>query len=85
MTETRLGDLVRDGVSVAVGTGVLAYQRIQVARRDLERRVADLEDRVDDALDSVSDLLPRPAQTVLSTVRQTTKDGAAQLRALVGR
>ncbi len=85
MTGVRLGDLARDGLYVAVGTGVLAFQRIQVAQRDLERRVAELEERIDDALDSVSERLPGPARAVLSTVRETTRDGAAQLRALVGR
>jgi len=39
MTDTRLIDIVRDTVYVAIGTGVLAFQRAQVVRRDLERRL----------------------------------------------
>jgi len=33
------GDLARDAVYTSVGLGVLAYQRIQVRRREIEREL----------------------------------------------
>jgi hypothetical protein len=35
----RLVDLTRDATYVAVGLGVLGFQRLQVRRRELERRL----------------------------------------------
>jgi hypothetical protein len=52
-----LTDLARDAAYVAVGLGVLGYQRVQVQRVELQNRLsqdASLEERVDDVRQGVA-------------------------------
>jgi len=42
MSETRPTDLARDSVYVAVGTGVLVFQRIMVVRRVADQRIREI-------------------------------------------
>ena len=52
-----LTDLARDAAYVAVGLGVLGYQRVQVQRVELQNRLAQdhsLEERVDDVRQGVA-------------------------------
>lgn len=49
---------LREAAYVAVGLGVLGFQRAQVARRELVRQLPELEER-----------LPAPAREVLEAVR----------------
>jgi hypothetical protein len=52
-----LTDLARDAAYVAVGLGVLGYQRVQVQRVELQNRLsqdATLEERVDDVRQGVA-------------------------------
>ena len=52
-----LTDLARDAAYVAVGLGVLGYQRVQVQRVELQNRLSEdfsLEERVDDVRQGVA-------------------------------
>ena len=52
-----LTDLARDAAYVAVGLGVLGYQRVQVQRVELQNRLSQdvsLEERVDDVRQGVA-------------------------------
>ena len=45
-----LGRLGRDTVYVVVGFGVLGFQRAQVRRREVQKRVEEVRSGVEDAL-----------------------------------
>jgi hypothetical protein len=45
-----LGRLARDTVYVVVGFGVLGFQRAQVRRREVQKRVEEVRSGVEDAL-----------------------------------
>jgi hypothetical protein len=50
-------DLARDAAYVAVGLGVLGYQRVQVQRVELQQRLTEdlsLDDRIDDVRQGVA-------------------------------
>ena len=57
---TDVGDeftrVARDAAYIAVGVGVLAFQRLQVRRQDLKKRLADsqIEDRIVDVRDELA-------------------------------
>lgn len=59
---------VEDAAYVSIGLGVLAVQRAQVRRRELERELANLGDELEGRL-------PEPARAWLATVRQNLPGG----------
>jgi hypothetical protein len=62
----------RDACYTAVGFGVLAVQRLQVARRQLTKDlVRQAEAVVDPVLDGVERQLPQPARAFFHQVRVT--------------
>jgi hypothetical protein len=80
--------MVRDAVYTVVGFGVLGFQRLQVARRDVQRQVRagvqaavpaarGLARRVDAVADPVLDrverLVPEPGRLVLHVARVTAR------------
>lgn len=77
-------DRVREAGYTAIGFGVLAYQRLQVRRRDLTRQaggkeggvarfVHKVEETVDPVLDGVERRLPDQARTVFHQARAAGK------------
>ncbi len=84
-------DTLKDTAYVAVGLGVLAFQRAQVRRRELMRWAQDVEHRLDPLLDDVEDRLdpvlddlegrlPEQASELLRQLRQTARDGRHHMR-----
>ena len=71
--------LGRDVLYATVGAGLMAFQRIQFTRRELERTLAgddpcqSLRGRVDELLDSVESTLPEPAGELLNRSRATAE------------
>jgi hypothetical protein len=85
---------LRDAAYVAVGFGLLAFQRAQVRRRALERALeaqggaaldqvsrlaTELEERVEPALDELEGRLPPPAQDLLRTARSAAREARGRL------
>lgn len=63
-----LPKVLEDAAYVSVGFGVLALQRAQVRRRELEQELANLGAEFEEQL-------PEPARTVLASLRQTLAGG----------
>jgi F0F1-type ATP synthase membrane subunit b/b' len=91
---------LKDTAYVAVGLGVIAFQKAQVRRVELEKQVRtqlhdtrlqveklvdDVEKRVEPVLDKVEERLPTQAQTIVKQARETAKDARGQVRGLVER
>ncbi|MGD0874240.1 MAG: hypothetical protein ABSA14_04530 [Acidimicrobiales bacterium] len=97
MTDTRQGlagaaralaDLAKEATYLAIGVGVLEYQKAQVRRReiasarklmakrakDIDATVAQLIRVVDSTLDPVLERLPEPAQEFVRQAREA-RDG----------
>ncbi len=72
-------DLARDAAYVAVGLGVLGYQRVQVQRVELQQRLSEdlsLDDRIDEVrhgvakgIHQIDDLAESAAQFVETTLQ----------------
>ena len=86
-----LAAALRDAAYVLVGFGVLAFQRAQVRRRELQRwakdveqrvdpLLDDLEERVDPLLDDLETRLPDKASDMVRQLRQTARDARDHLR-----
>jgi hypothetical protein len=94
MTDTRQGlaeaaralaDLAKEAAYVAIGVGVLEFQKAQVRRRELacarklmakrardfEATVAQVIKVVDSTLEPVLERLPEPAQAIVRQARET--------------
>lgn len=71
-TAEQLREWARDGVHVAVGSGLLAFQRLQVIRRE-----------IDDRLEEVQEALPEPGRSLLAAAREASKAQEAALRRLI--
>jgi ElaB/YqjD/DUF883 family membrane-anchored ribosome-binding protein len=82
---------LKDAAYVAVGFGVLAFQKAQVQRRELEKQLtkaaAELEERskpvveaVESSLDQIEGRLPEQAREVFKQARTTAKEAGEQLR-----
>ena len=94
MTDTRQGlaeaaralaDLAKEAAYVAIGVGVLEFQKAQVRRRELARArklmakrardfdatVAQVIKVVDSTLEPVLERLPEPAQAIVRQARET--------------
>ena len=99
MADTPLNDLsktLKDAAYVAVGFGVLAFQKAQVRRRELEKQLtkaaADAEkniepvvEAVEASLDQLEERLPTQAREVFKQVRTTAKQAGEQLRTYVAK
>lgn len=76
-------DKLRDGLYVAVGLGVLSYQRSRIARRRVADAVGDsvneVEDRVDDVCEQIETLFPTPVAEMMSTTRKLGRQSRARL------
>ncbi len=68
---------LRDVAYVAIGLGVLAFQRAQVRRRELAKRAEEIERRLGPALKDLEERI----EPVARQARQAAKDTAEQLRA----
>ena len=75
----------KDLFYVSVGFGILAFQRAQVARRELDSRRAGMERAVDAVLDHVQGRLPPPADKLMAQARSTACAARRQVRGLVVR
>lgn len=67
---------LKDAAYVAIGLGVIGFQRAQVRRRELAKRAKELEERMGPALKDLEDRLEPVAQQA----RQAVKETAEQLR-----
>jgi hypothetical protein len=85
---------VRDAAYVAIGFGVIGFQRAQVQRRELTQTIEDrvklVEERLDavqkdldNLLDDVETKLPEPARELFHAARGAAKDAEGQLRSIV--
>ncbi|MGI9119158.1 MAG: hypothetical protein ACR2G7_03340 [Acidimicrobiales bacterium] len=63
-----LPKVLEDAAYLSVGFGVLALQRAQVRRRELEQELANLGTELEEQL-------PEPARTLLASLRQTLGGG----------
>ena len=83
MTDPR--NLLKDAGYVAVGLGVIAFQRGQVRRRELEKQLAatDLEARIEMIVAEVRGRLPEQALDAYDTAIGAAKDATGQLLDLV--
>lgn len=90
-----VNDRVREVAYVAVGLGVLGFQRAQARRRQMAAQLRELErrieptlegigDRVDPVLDQLAQHLPEQAQAFLSSARRAARDSQEQFRARRG-
>jgi hypothetical protein len=92
-TEARQGNgsAGRDALYASVGAGLLAFQRLQVARRELERSMngaggpcAQLRQGVDRVLDEVEDRLPQPVGEALHRYRDAVDGFTRTLSTVLG-
>jgi hypothetical protein len=67
-----LSAAARDAAFVAVGLGLIGFQRAQVRRRELEQRIDELEAG-----------LPPQARDIVKSARQAAHDVQSQLRGLL--
>jgi len=81
----------KDVAYVAIGFGVLTFQRAQVRRQELTKfvearvgglddRVAELEQQLDRMVDRVAGRLPEPAAGLVGHAHRTAKTARAQVR-----
>ena len=90
-----LADLAKEAAYVAIGMGVLEFQKAQVCwrqlactrkliagrGRDLDETVAQVIKVVDSTIEPVLELLPEPAQTIVrQNARRAADQGPAVLR-----
>jgi hypothetical protein len=75
-----VSEMATDALHVTVGLGMLAFQRLQVRRRELRARLSThaeaveaIEERIDAALDSVEVLLPPRARDASRQLRAVAK------------
>ncbi|HUQ40264.1 MAG TPA: hypothetical protein VM030_08925 [Acidimicrobiales bacterium] len=96
MQLTDLTKTLEDTAYVAIGFGVLAFQKAQVQRRDLAKQLSgldgtelrtkvaklsrDLEGRIDPVVDELQERLPAQAKEAVQTARATAKTVTEQLR-----
>ncbi len=71
---------LKDAAYVALGLGVLGWQRAQVRRRELAKLAKDLERRLGPALKDIEERLEPVAQQA----RQAARETADQLRSRLG-
>ena len=89
-TPGRNTSAVRDSLYASVGAGLLAFQRLQVARRDLERvfgggaPCAQLRQGVDSVLDEIEDRLPQPVAEALHRSRDAVDTFTRTLSTVLG-
>jgi len=81
----------RDALYASVGAGLLAFQRLQVARRELEREVfgaggpcVQLRQGVDNVLDVMEDRLPQPVAEALHRSRDAMDSLTRTLSTVLG-
>lgn len=76
-----------DAAYVAVGFGVIAFQKAQVRRRELEAQFGisggQILEQVAKVAGDLEERLPGEARELVSTARTTAKDAGAQLRTLI--
>lgn len=85
---------LKDAAYVAIGLGVITFQRAQVRRRELEKQfeaqseairpqmarfASEFEKLVDPALDDVEGRLPAAAQDLLRQARAAARDVRSRL------
>ena len=86
---------LKDVVYVAVGLGVIGFQRAQVRRQELTRQLnaqlangsdllQGLTRQVEERFQPVIDQLPEEAKDLVSQARQAAKEAQGQFRTLVG-
>lgn len=68
---------VKDAAYVAVGFGVIAFQKAQVRRRELEQQL-------EVQLDQLEERLPDPAADALKQARAAVAEAQSQLKTLWG-
>jgi hypothetical protein len=85
------GTAGRDALYASVGAGLLAFQRLQVARRELERSMngaggpcMQLRRGVDGVLDAVEDRLPPPVAEALHRSRDAVDNFTRTLSTVLG-
>ena len=87
----QLVNLAKDAAYVALGFGVLSFQRAQVRRQeftkvvearvgDLGHRLAEVEANVDETIERVARQLPEPASGVVTQLHSTAKSARSQVR-----
>jgi hypothetical protein len=81
----------RDALYASIGAGLLAFQRLQVARRELERSMsgaggpcAQLRQGVDRVLDEAEDRLPPPVGAALHRYRDAVDSLTRTLSTVLG-
>jgi hypothetical protein len=83
--------LAKDAAYIAIGFGVLSFQRAQVRRQELaklvesrleavDKRVAGFEASLDDAVERVAAQLPDPAGEFVAQIHKTAKSARTQVR-----
>jgi GTP1/Obg family GTP-binding protein len=91
---------LKDAAYVTVGLGVLAFQKAQVRRREVEQQVQtqlsetqkqverlarDLQGRLEPVIDQLTERLPGEVRTLVNQARDNAKGVQAQLRQLAAR
>jgi hypothetical protein len=90
-------DMAKDAAYIAVGFGVLTFQRAQVRRQeltkslqehvsalDLDQAYESFESKLDDVVGGVSRALPEPAAGVLAGMHRSGKAARHQVASLLG-
>ena len=83
---TELRTLLRDAGYVAVGLGVIAFQRGQVRRRELEKQLADAGqqiDRLTAAVDEARQLVEERVGALGEQLDRTTTELEARVEAII--
>jgi hypothetical protein len=79
---------LKDAVYVALGFGVLGFQKAQVRRRELvktiDQTLQPVRQQIDGRLDEFEDKLPVQAKDLVKRARTLTKDTEDQVRKLAG-
>ena len=80
MADATVSDITKtakDAAYVAVGFGVIAFQKAQVRRREIEKQL-------EVQLNELETRLPDPAADALKQARAALADAQAQLKTLLG-
>lgn len=74
---------ISDAAYVAVGFGVIAFQKAQVRRRELEAQLGFTSEQLIEQLTKVAGEVEERIEPLVETALSTAKDAGAQLRTLL--
>lgn len=80
---TDFNKTISDAAYVAVGFGVIAFQKAQVRRREIEARLGFTSDQLIEQLTKVAGEVEERIEPLVEAALSTAKDAGGQLRTLL--